>query len=179
MGQQDRKGSTPPNGDQKLEQGNSEALKPAETEQPKPERMEDVQAEFQAAVRAKEKDLQRSSSLDERVAIMEGLMRRDLQPSEVVKLAKRIRIMIHKSDRKDAVNPVPLSVNGYTITVVRGEVVEIPEHFLEVLENAVETHYSFMQDKQDPSILLKEERDAPSYPYSVNPRSPAKQQTRH
>lgn len=136
----------------------------------KPERMEDCDAEFKAAVAAKEKELGRASMLDERVEIMQGLMGRDLQPSEVIKLAKRIRIMIHKSEKKDAVDPVPVSVNGYTVTIKRGEVVEIPEHFLEALENAVETHFTFSQDKQDPSVLLKEERDAPAYPYSVNPR---------
>lgn len=139
----------------------------------KPARMEDVDAEFKHAVQAKEAELGRTSSLDERVEIMQALMLREITPSEVVKLAKRIRIMIHKSDRKDAVDPVPVSVNGYTITVARGQVVEIPEHFLEALENAVESHFTFMQDKNDPSILLKDEREAPSYPFTRDPRPQA------
>lgn len=144
-----------------------------------PQRMEDVDAEYKAAVVDKEKALGRASMLDERVELMQDLMGRELQPSEVVKLAKRIKILIHKSDKKDAVNPVPLSVNGYTITVNRGEVAEIPEHFLECLENAVESHFTFFQDKQDPSILHKEERESPAYPYSVNPRAPQRGERTH
>jgi hypothetical protein len=144
-----------------------------------PNRMEDVDAEFKAAVAAKEEGLGRASSLDERVEIMQDLMQRELTPSEVVKLAKRIRIMIHKTEKVDAVDPVPISVNGYTITVKRGEVVEIPEHFLEALENAVESHFTFKQDKSDPSVLLVDQHDAPSYPYSVNPRAPQRGERTH
>lgn len=165
--------------DTKQTKGDTHAIERSSRSAKAPQRMDDVDAEFQAAVEAREKELNRSSSLDERVELMQELMGRELQPSEVVKLAKRIRIMIHKSDKKDAVNPVPISVNGYTITVERGKVVEIPEHFLEALENAVETHYSFIQDKTDPSVLTKEEREAPSYPYSVNPRIGGERERAH
>ncbi len=78
---------------------------------------------------------------------------------------KRIKIMIMKSGDKHAIDPVPLSLNGHQITVKRGEKVDIPVEFLEILENATEYHYEQITNSDLSTTMAK--REAPSYPYQV------------
>ena len=73
--------------------------------------------------------------------------------------------MIHRSQDKFAVDPVPLSLNGHQITIKRGQEVEIPIEFIEVLDHAQETIYDQVTN-QDHSVQLVP-RVAHSYPFQV------------
>lgn len=78
---------------------------------------------------------------------------------------KKVKVMIHRSQDKFAVDPVPLSLNGHQITIKRGQEVEIPIEFIEVLDHAQETIYDQVTN-QDHSVQLVP-RVAHSYPFQV------------
>ncbi len=78
---------------------------------------------------------------------------------------KRVKIVIQKSQDKYAIDPVPLALNGHQITIRRGEKVDIPVEFLEVLELAVTTNYEQETLKDGSTAMVP--REAPSYPFMV------------
>lgn len=78
---------------------------------------------------------------------------------------KKVSIMIHKDHRPHAVDPVPVSINGYQWTIRRGEVVEVPVELIEVLSNAKETHYEQVVDKDHAMSMVP--REVLSYPFQV------------
>lgn len=75
-----------------------------------------------------------------------------------------VRIEIHKSPIKNAVDPIPISVNGRQWTIKRGETVEVPRYLVEVLEHAEETHYDQVLHSDGSAELI--ERKSLSYPFS-------------
>lgn len=67
-----------------------------------------------------------------------GLGKRESMPKEIAS-TDRVQVLIAKE--KGAIDPVPVSVNGFTISIRRGERVSIPRPHLEVLQNSLEHDY--------------------------------------
>ena len=78
---------------------------------------------------------------------------------------KKVKITIHKDPRPHAVDPVPVSINGYQWTIRRGEIVEVPIEVVHVLNNAVEVHYDQIANP-DHTVNLRP-REAMAYPFAV------------
>jgi hypothetical protein len=54
----------------------------------------------------------------------------------------RVKIVIDEQEGHEGHKPVPLSLNGYVIRIMRGHPVEIPESFVTLLEELMYDHYS-------------------------------------
>ncbi len=74
---------------------------------------------------------------------------------------KTVKIVIHKSETDPKSKVVPVSINGKTWLIKRGEQVDVPLSVLEVLKNASKDTYA----QDDNGELVK--RVVPSYPFSV------------
>lgn len=59
---------------------------------------------------------------------------------------KKVRLIVHGSDDEDGNEPIQLGVNGKVMLVPRGEEVEIPYAYFEVLKNAVTHRYEPLRD---------------------------------
>jgi hypothetical protein len=79
----------------------------------------------------------------------------------VIAVAKKVKLLIHKTEGDTGSIDVPVSVNGKTWLIKRGIEVEVPAFIVEVLEHAVKDIY--VQDEVTKSIV---KREVPSYPYS-------------
>lgn len=77
-----------------------------------------------------------------------------------------VRIMIHKSEKAGGSRPVPVGVNGRMMMIPRGKPEWVPEHFVQVLENAVELHYPPYDGDADFLGGLKEPEKVSAYPFS-------------
>lgn len=75
---------------------------------------------------------------------------------------KMVTLEIHKVEGDSGSTHVPVSVNGKTWLIKRGERVEVPSFIVEVLQNAVKDVFVF--DEKEKSIIKKE---MPSYPFSA------------
>lgn len=78
---------------------------------------------------------------------------------------KFYRVLIAEQDKPGGAEPVAVSVNGKAMFIPRGEPVNVPAEYFEVLQNAVE----FIYPEFDGSDLggLKAPRKVQSYPFSV------------
>lgn len=72
-----------------------------------------------------------------------------------------VRVMIPRTERD--VRDVPLGLNGKIILVKRGVPVDLPEEFLEILDNAKETRYFEETDTDGRKKLVPQ--IVHSYPY--------------
>lgn len=77
------------------------------------------------------------------------------------KARKLERIQIARQDGNGGDRPVPVSVNGKTMLIPRGEPVAVPEEYAEALRNAKQTVYDKNSDES-----LGEAREVPAYPVS-------------
>lgn len=75
--------------------------------------------------------------------------------------AKYVGLMIHKTEGDSESVQVPVSVNGKTWLIRRGENVSVPDYVVEVLRNAVKD--VFHTDNEGQLV----HRQVPSYPFSV------------
>jgi len=75
---------------------------------------------------------------------------------------KRIKILIHKTESDTGVNNVPISVNGRTFLINRGEEVSVPESVIGVLKNAVREIFEY--NDETGQMMSKEVQ---AYPFSV------------
>jgi pyruvate kinase len=76
-------------------------------------------------------------------------------------LVKKRKIKIHTDPHDPKSTHVPVSVNGVTHLIKRGEVVELDEAYIEVLNHAVKE--SFSQDPETGSLIPHETL---TYPFS-------------
>jgi len=76
---------------------------------------------------------------------------------------RKVSLTIHKTDGDTGSTHVPVSVNGKTWLIKRGETVEVPAFVVEVLRNAVKEIY--VQDSVQKEIIR---REVPSYPFSAS-----------
>lgn len=77
--------------------------------------------------------------------------------------AGKVRIIIDQQEGPGGSEPVFLSVNGRAMLVPRGEEVDIPAHYFEVLKNA-ERH---VYDVDKESRMSNAPRVVPQYPHRV------------
>ena len=76
--------------------------------------------------------------------------------------AKKVRLMIHKTEGDTGSIDVPVSVNGKTWLIKRGMDVIVPAFLVEVLEHAVKDIY--VQDEITKTMV---KREVPAYPFSA------------
>lgn len=74
---------------------------------------------------------------------------------------RKVKVLIHKIEGDSGSTHVPVSVNGKTWLIRRGEEVEVPAFIVEVLRNAIKEIY--VQDDVTKSIIM---REVPAYPFS-------------
>lgn len=74
---------------------------------------------------------------------------------------QKIKIIIQRTDEPGGDEPVPLGVNGRVMLVPRGEEVEIPTAYFEVLKNAVTHRYEALKE----GGLNPVPREVPMYPF--------------
>lgn len=82
--------------------------------------------------------------------------RPDQDPGE----ARSVKIIVQRTDDPGGDEPIPVGVNGRVMLVPRGEEVEIPEPYYEVLAHAVTHRYEALPD----GGLSEEPRKVPMYP---------------
>lgn len=75
----------------------------------------------------------------------------------------KVRVIIQRTEDAGGDEPVPLSVNGRAMLVPRGEPVDIPREYFEVLEHAVTHRYEALRDGGISSVP----REIPLYPHQV------------
>lgn len=73
----------------------------------------------------------------------------------------RIKILIHKTEGDAGSTHVPVSLNGNTFLIKRGETVAVPPGYVEVLKNAIKLVYQ-QNDK-----LEMEVKEVEAYPFSI------------
>lgn len=73
----------------------------------------------------------------------------------------KVKLIIQRTDDAGGDEPVPVGVNGRVMLVPRGEEVEIPKPYFEVLKNAVKHIYEPLKDGGMNPIPRK----VPMYPY--------------
>lgn len=66
----------------------------------------------------------------------------------------RTRLMIQTSEITGGDRPIQVSVNGSMMLIPRGELVDVPDPFAEVLKNAVETRYEERRDADGNIIMV-------------------------
>lgn len=77
---------------------------------------------------------------------------------------KKVRVILNRSEEAGGSEPVQVGVNGKVMLVPRGEEVEIPVEYFEVLQNAVRHIFDPLKDGG-----LSEPRKVPMYPYQLLP----------
>lgn len=88
----------------------------------------------------------------------------DEQPEAKARPAsKKVKIRINRD--KDDKQPVPVAVNGRVIRIKRGEVVEVPEEYVNVLNDAVQVIMELEEDEHGKEQLVAKE--VPAYNFSV------------
>ncbi len=91
----------------------------------------------------------------------------NMTETKTVEVAEeRVEVMIMKSSDKFAIDPVPVTVNGYCIAIRRGEWVKVPKPYIEALNHAVETHFDQVKDPDTGGMMMRT-REAHSYPYQT------------
>lgn len=75
----------------------------------------------------------------------------------------KVKLIIQRTDDAGGDEPVPVGVNGRVMLVPRGEEVEIPKSYFEVLKNAVKHIYEPLKDGGMNPIPRK----VAMYPYQV------------
>lgn len=68
---------------------------------------------------------------------------------DIIRAAPRVRIIIDEQENHEGSKDVPLGIDGYVINIQRGKEVDIPEPFIQVLENAKYTIIGKADDGQD------------------------------
>ncbi|WP_022727224.1 hypothetical protein [Fodinicurvata sediminis] len=76
---------------------------------------------------------------------------------------KQVRILIQRTDEPGGDEAVPIGVNGRVMLVPRGQEVDIPEDYYQVLKNAVTHRYEALPD----GGINPEPRKVPAYPFQV------------
>lgn len=76
---------------------------------------------------------------------------------------KKVSLLIHKTEGDSGSTHVPVSVNGKTWLIRRGENVSVPRFIVDVLKNAVKDIY--VQDEVTKGIV---KREVPAYPFSYS-----------
>lgn len=99
----------------------------------------------------------------------------DVVPLKDLPLEDTAVIVIAEGDR-NAVNPVPVIVNGRSFYIPRGRRIRVPNYVVGVLNDAVESrwYHEDPDDLESPKI----ERKVPSYPFQVFPASAAAENDR-
>ena len=78
---------------------------------------------------------------------------------------ERIKIIIHKTENPNEVDPVFVGVNAKGYTIKRGVEVEVPSAIVEVLDHAMkDTYHSVPNDRGGMDI---EKRTSRAYPYQI------------
>jgi hypothetical protein len=108
------------------------------------------------------KELNVSANARLSIDSIKALIRKAVGDVDVVTSAKKIKLMIHKTEGDTGSIDVPVSVNGKTWLIKRGMEVIVPDFLVEVLENAVKEIY--VQDEVTKSIT---KREVPAYPFSA------------
>lgn len=75
----------------------------------------------------------------------------------------KVSLLIHKTEGDTGSTHVPVSVNGKTWLIRRGEDVTVPRFIVEVLKNAIKDIY--VQDDVTKQIV---KREVPAYPFSYS-----------
>lgn len=96
------------------------------------------------------------------MTVIEGFGKLEPTPDEL-KGVERVRVVIPKSESGYAIDPVPVAVNGWAISIQRGKEVSIPKPHLDALLNAVE--YRYMNDAD--GNVLSDPIEVPAYPVQV------------
>jgi len=83
---------------------------------------------------------------------------------------KKLRIIVARSNEAGGDEPVKCGVNGKAMLIPRGEPVDVPAPYVEVLENAIAFHY----EQRDLGGGLTElvRREVPLYPFQILGPSP-------
>lgn len=76
---------------------------------------------------------------------------------------KKVSLLIHKTEGDTGSTHVPVSINGKTWLIRRGENVSVPKYVVEVLKNAVKDIYV-----QDDVLKTIVKREVPAYPFSYS-----------
>ena len=108
------------------------------------------------------KELNVSANARLSIDSIKALIRKAVGDVDVVTSAKKIKLMIHKTEGDTGSIDVPVSVNGKTWLIKRGMEVIVPAFLVEVLEHAVKDIY--VQDEITKTIV---KREVPAYPYSA------------
>jgi hypothetical protein len=83
----------------------------------------------------------------------------------------RTRILIQAREDMGGDRPLFVSVNGSGMLIPRGEAVDVPDPYAEVLKNAVEVHYE--QKTGDEGEIIYVPRHVPRFPMSIMGPTPA------
>lgn len=75
---------------------------------------------------------------------------------------EKVRIIINRTEDPGGDEHVPVSVNGRAMLIPRGETVEIPLPYFQVLQNAVRHVYDPLPDGKG---INPKPREVPMYPY--------------
>jgi hypothetical protein len=77
-----------------------------------------------------------------------------------------VRMSIAQAEGQGGERPVPVTVNGVTMLIPRGEPVSVPYRYYLALTLAVRTIYEQHRDRQT-GELITTKKDVPAYPYNV------------
>ena len=99
-------------------------------------------------------------------AIKVGTAAPETISGELLKKSDRVRLTIHESSDKNAVDPVFVGVQGIGYTIKRGVPVDVPRSVVTALENARQDIMQPVFDEKG-GMSLKI-HSALSYPYSVS-----------
>lgn len=80
-----------------------------------------------------------------------------------------VRMIVFESELPGGKDPVPVSVNGKAMLIPRGQEVEVPERYFEVLANALMDYYETDEDGN----LVPIPRKIPRYQFNVLARNSA------
>lgn len=75
----------------------------------------------------------------------------------------KVRLIIQRTDDAGGDEPVPVGVNGRVMLIPRGEEVDVPVSYFEVLKNAITHRYESLKDGGINPIPRK----VPLYPYQI------------
>jgi hypothetical protein len=94
------------------------------------------------------------------------MSRKESKNSDPAKFSgKKVKILIHESNDKYAVNPVPVAHEGVQFLIERGKEVVVPYEVMRALEIAVESRYEQVIQPDLSTRLV--ERKIQSYPFSL------------
>lgn len=77
----------------------------------------------------------------------------------------RTRVLIQTREEVGGDRPIFVSVNGSAMLIPRGEMVDVPDPFAKVLQNAVEVHYE--QKAGEEGEIIYQPRSIPRFPLSM------------